>query len=65
MKSGIRQRDPNRFLRILEARRVQVGQKRLHVEAVTPEAIPKPLFKKTALPRPRRPKGVPKAPRAC
>ena len=64
MKSAIQRRDPNRFLRILEARRAQVGQKRLHVEAVPLEAIPKLVSKNTALARPRRPKGVPKGPRA-
>ena len=34
MKRDIQRRDPNRFSRILEARRAQVDQKRLHVEVV-------------------------------
>ena len=61
MKSDIQQRDPNRFSKILEARRAQVGQKRLHVEVVPLEATPKPVLRNAVLPRPRRPKGVPKA----
>lgn len=59
-----RRRDPNRFSRILESRRAEVGQKRLHVEVVSLVAIPQPEPRNAMLSRPRRPKGVPKARRA-
>jgi hypothetical protein len=65
MKKGIRRRDPNRLSKILEARLAQVGQKRLHIEVVPLEAIPKPVLRNAVLPRPRRAKGVPKARRAA
>jgi hypothetical protein len=61
---AMRRRDPNRLSKILEARLAQVGQKRLHVEVVPSEAISKPVLLNAALPRPRRPKGIPKARRA-
>jgi hypothetical protein len=61
MKKGIRRRDPKRFSKILEARLAQVGQKRLHVEVVPPEANATSVLRKAVLPRPRRAKGVPKA----
>jgi hypothetical protein len=67
MKKNAQWRDPKRFSKILskilQSWPAQLDHQPISTEVVSLEANPKPVPNRAVLPRPRRAKGVPKAPR--